>query len=255
MQIAKKVAEAARHLRRAGIELPTRAVLLEERMRGFSNELQGLTVVQQRRVPGFPLTLPSDPGGRLLFGRLAGVPTAVAEGRSRLLEGHLPGECGVCVRLFVELGARSIVLVADGLPLRDDLEPGTMLLLRDRIDLAGVAHLKGVLDAPGGPLIEVPATPPEAFEAAREAGSFAAVPVAEGVAALVHGPLLPTPAEQRLLRLFGADACSTALGPELAAVAYTRVRAAAFLLIGGSWDRSHLEFLMAFLERFAPDRQ
>lgn len=216
-------------------------------MRGFSHEIESLTVFQQRQVPGFPQPRAVGDDGRLLFGRVAGVPTAVVEGRLHLYEGALPGECSLGVRLLAAVGASRVVLVADGLPLREGLERGTVLLVSDRLDLTGVANLKGVVDAEGGPLIEVPAADPALLECAREAGRVAGVPLAEGVAALVHGPLLPSPAERRMQRLLGADACTAALGPELAAVAYTGISAAAFLVLGGGWDRAHLEFLLRFL--------
>jgi purine-nucleoside phosphorylase len=255
VQAAKKVAEAAAYLRRSVTTLPRRAVLLEEGMGGFADEFTGLTVLPQRRIPGFPLPRGADPGGRLLFGRIGAVPTAVVEGRPHLFEGYLPGECGLALRALAEVGAGAAVLVAAGKALHEGLAPGTMLLVSDCLDLTGVAHLKGAPGIPPEGWIEAARLPPEASSLAREAGRATGVRVVEGVAALLHGPVLPTPAARLLLRQFGAEAFTIALAPELAAAAYTRMRTVAFLLVDGVWEKAHREFCSAFLEAFSPSPQ
>jgi len=251
MQVRKKVAEAERYLRRKLDELPVRAVLLEEGMGGFSNELSGLTVIPQQRVPGFPESRRGETAGRLLFGRLGGVPTAVFEGRRHLYAGYLPGECACAVRTLAALGVRSVLLLAGGSAL-EQTAAGTMFLVTDKIDMTGVAHLKGIGEAPGGPFPEIPPSPPGLGGLAAAAGASTGVPVAAGVAALVHGPLRPSPAERRAMRLLGAAAVSMALATELAAAAAMGVSAAAFLLLDGGWGVQHLEFCRLVLEGWAP---
>lgn len=251
MIVGKRVAAAADHLRRLGVETPRRAVVLERWMSGFSNELSGLTVVPARGIPGFAEPRRGEPGGNLLFGRLGGVPTVVVETMPHLCEGYLPGECGITVRALAALGAGAIVLVAAGSSLLEGTSPGSLFLVTDRIDLTGVAMLKGVPGPPGGGGIEVAPAPPALLRVAQASGAAAGVAVTGGVAALVHGPLRPTPAERRMLRTLGADAVSMGLAPELAAAAHAGVRAAAFLLLDGAWGRPHLDFCAGFLEAFA----
>lgn len=252
MQIAKRVVEAAEYLRRSGAVLPVRALALEVSMAGFSNELAGLSVLPLRRIPGLPEPRRGARSGALLLGRLGGVPTAVVEGRTHLYEGYLPGECALALRTLAAVGVRSGLLVAEGRSLREGLAPGTMFLVTDWIDRTGVAYLKGMLDAPGGPLIAVPPAPPELERIAQTAGASTGVPVATGVAALLHGPLLPTPAERRVLLLYGAEVIALALAAELAAAIYAGMRTAALLVIDGAWDKPHLDFCRIFLEGFAP---
>lgn len=252
MQVTKRVAEAERYLRRVLDELPVRAVLLDSGMGGFSGELTALTVIPQQRIPGFPEPRRGEPGGRVLFGRLGGVPTAVVEGRRQLYAGYLPGECACAARTLAALGARSLLLVAAGSALEEETAAGTMFLVADRIDLTGVAHLKGIRDAPGGPFPEISPPAPGLGGLAAAAGASAGVPVAAGVAALVHGPLRPSPAERRAMRTIGAGAVSMALASELAAAAAVEARVAAFLLIGGAWEARHLEFCRLMLESWAP---
>src|SRR3990172_2445211 len=114
MLVGKRASAAASYLMGLSAEPPRRAIVVEQGMAGFSNELSGLTVVQQRRIPGFAEPRRGDPGGQLLLGRLGGVPTAVVEGTPRLSAGYLPGECGLAVRALAAVGVRDIVLVATG---------------------------------------------------------------------------------------------------------------------------------------------
>jgi purine-nucleoside phosphorylase len=250
--VSKRVSAAAAYLARLGAGLPERGLVLEQRMTGFSNEISGLTVVPQRRIPGFAEPRRGEPGGRLLLGRLGGVPTAVFEGTPHLSAGYLPGECGMAVRTLAALGARAAVLVSSGSALAEGAAAGGVLLVQDRLDLTGVAMLRGAADPPQGPGIELELPGPAAVEQALRAGERCGVAVKVGVAALLHGPLLPTPAERRMLRILGADAVSLGLAPELAAAAAAGVRAAALLLLDEPWSERQLRFCRAFLDAFAP---
>ncbi len=252
MIVGKRAAVAADYLRRLGVESPRRAIVLERWMSGFSNELSGLTVVPARRIPGFAEPHRGESGGNLLFGRIGGVPTAVVEAMPHLYDGYLPGECGIAVRALAVLGVDAVVLVTVGSSLLEGIRPGTMFLVMDRLDLTGVALLKGVHGPSDRQGIEIAPLAPDLLPAAQAAGMAASVAVTGGVAALVHGPLRPTPAERRMLRVLGADAVSMGLAPELAAAAHVGVRAAALLLLDGAWDRPRLDFCRGFLETFAP---
>jgi purine nucleoside phosphorylase len=78
--------------------------------------------------------------------------------------------------------------------------------------------------------------------------------VAAGVAACLHGPLLPTPAERAMLRLLGASAATFGLAPELAAAALNGARTAPLVLLGGGWADRHLRFCVDLVQSFAPGR-
>ena len=252
MLVTKRVAEAAGYLRGLGVQLPRRAILLEQGMVGFDGELTGVKALPLRSIPGFAEPRRGEFGGSLLLGDLAGVPTAVVEGGPHLYSGFLPGECGLAVRALAAVGAEALVLVASGSSLLEGPPPGSMFLVLDRLDLTGVAMLKGVHDAAAVLGIDVAPVGPETLRAAAACGETAGVAVSGGVAALVHGPLRPSPAERRMLCAFGAQAVSMALAPELAAAAHVGVRTAALLLLDGGWDAARLRFCRGFLEAFAP---
>ena len=61
-------------------------------------------------LPGWPPATAPGHAGRLIFGRLAGVPVVVQQGRFHLYEGHSPGFVAQPVLLMARLGARAVVL-------------------------------------------------------------------------------------------------------------------------------------------------
>lgn len=254
MLVSKRANAAAGFLRGLMPEAPRRGIVVEQRMKGFSSELSGLTVVPQRRVPGFGEPRRGDPGGQILIGGIAGVPTVVVEGTPRLLDGYLPGECGLAVRVLASLGVRDVLLVAAGFALCEGTAPGTMFLAQDRLDLTGVAMLRGATEPEQQRPIELATPGPLVREMAMAAGERTGVAVAAGVAACVHGPLLPTPAERGMLRLLGAAAATFGLAPELAAAALGGMRTAPLLLLDGAWSGPHLRFCVDLLGAFAPGR-
>lgn len=159
-------------------------------------------------VIGFPeLGLPtaSVPGhaGRLVAGRLHGVPALVQEGRLHLYEGHPPADVTAVVRAAAETGVTTFVVTNAAGGLAPDLAAGDLLAVSDHLNLTGCSPLVGP-DPTFVDLAEAydPALRASAHGAAAEVGEQ----LREGVYAGVVGPAYETPAEVRMLRLLGADA-------------------------------------------------
>ncbi|MFM2105891.1 MAG: hypothetical protein RL338_923, partial [Chloroflexota bacterium] len=144
----------------------------------------------------------------LILGRLDGVPVVVQKGRLHLYEGHDPGLVVQPVLLMGRLGARTIFLSNAAGGLDPAFGPGTLMAIRDHINLTGRHPLLGAnADALGprfpdmtqtwsGPLRE------RLHRAARAEG----VDLAEGVYVGLTGPSYETPAEVRMCRALGGDA-------------------------------------------------
>lgn len=247
MPIESRVREAAAALERLGVRRVARVLFTETALGGFSGELSGLTAVPFRRIPHFREPAAGGWPGAVLAGSLNGVATAVVEGRVHLHEGFLPGEAALPVRVFAALGARRVVLLAAGRRLGEGVGREAFLLVADRLDLTLVPALKGVRDVAGRASFDPPPLPGWASPSAAAAAAASGVSLATGVAALVHGPLWPSPAEAGLLRRFGAEAVAMALSPELATAAALGLEAAALLRIGETWGAADVAFCTALL--------
>lgn len=167
-------------------------------------------------LPGFPP--PGVPGhaGRLVLGRLAGVEVAAFFGRVHFYEGHGMDVPALLPRLARELGADTMVLTAAIGGLVPGQAAGTIVIVRDHLNMMGVAPLRGWRYPDGMPtFISTTDVYDEglrdlAFERAQALG----IPSAVGVYAAMSGPAYETPTEVRMLQSAGATAVGMSVVPE-----------------------------------------
>ena len=177
-------------------------------------------------LPGFPA--PSVPGhaGRLVIGSLAGAPVAGFLGRVHFYEGHPMSLVTLPARLAAALGVRTLVVTASTGALHPDLEPGTLVVGADHLNLLGENPLRGWRDPEGRPVF-VDLTrvyPPEVAALAVGAAEEMGIPVARGVYAAMPGPTYETPAEADFIRRAGGDVVGMSVVPEACAAAALGMR-------------------------------
>jgi purine-nucleoside phosphorylase len=179
-----------------------------------------------RSLPGFPP--PTVPGhaGRLVLGRLYGVPAAVFLGRVHLYEGYGVGATTLIPRLAAELGAGTIVLTNAAGGLDPSLRRGQLMLIRDHINLLGVNPLTGWRYPDGAPaFVDLSAVYDRGMlDLVEEVADAEGVAVSRGVYAAMPGPTYETPAETEHLRRTGAHAVGMSTVPEAVAAAALGLR-------------------------------
>ena len=108
-------------------------------------------------------------------------------------------------------------------------QPGTLMLIRDHIDLLRDHALRGPNDDRLGPRFPdmTKAYAPELRALARAAAESAGVTLQEGVYAAMPGPTYETPAEIRMLQTLGADAAGMSTVPEVILARHAGLRVAA----------------------------
>jgi purine-nucleoside phosphorylase len=180
------------------------------------HDLDEETAFSYDDLPGFPD--PTVPGhaGKLVLGRLAGVPMAAFLGRIHFYEGHPLSLCGLTVRLARHLGARTMVLTASVGGLAPDLSPGTLVVGSDHLNFLGQNPLRAWRRADGTPVfLDVSEVyDPELADLAYAEAEAVGVPVARGVYAAMPGPTYETPAEIAFLRSAGASVVGMSVVPE-----------------------------------------
>jgi purine-nucleoside phosphorylase len=136
------------------------------------------------------------------------VPIVALQGRFHLYEGNDPGLVVQPVLLFRSLGARLVVLTNAAGGVNPAYGPGTLMVIRDHLNLTGRTPLLGPNADELGPrfpdLTDVWA--PVHRAALHAAGAAEGVALEEGVYAGLLGPSYETPAEVRMLHALGADA-------------------------------------------------
>jgi purine-nucleoside phosphorylase len=188
--------------------VPEVGIVLGSGLGGLADDLVDPVAIPFAELPGWPAA--SAPGhvGRLLLGRLAGVPVAMLQGRLHVYEGNDPGLVVQPVLLMVRLGAKVVVLTNAAGGVNPAYGPGTLMIIGDHINLTGRTPLLGPNADEIGPrftdLTDVWGL--RRRNRLRAAGTAEGVPFEEGVYVGLLGPTYETPAEVRMLRTLGADA-------------------------------------------------
>ena len=188
--------------------VPRLGIVLGSGLGDLAETLDEPVAVPFAELPGWPAATAPGHVGRLLLGRLDGMPIALLQGRLHLYEGHDPGLVVQPVLLMGRLGARIVVLTNASGGVNPVFRAGTLMVIADHLNLTGRTPLLGPNADEVGPrfpdLTEVYST--ALRDRLHVAGRAEGVELAEGVYAGLLGPSYETPAEVRMLRGLGADA-------------------------------------------------
>jgi purine-nucleoside phosphorylase len=188
--------------------VPELGLVLGSGLGGLAAAVEEAVAIPFAELPGWPSASAPGHAGRLLLGQLEGRPVACLQGRLHLYEGLPLGLVVQPVLLMGRLGARAIVLTNAAGGVDPAFDAGTLMLIRDHLNLTGRNPLIGPNADGLGPRFPdlVAAWSPRLTDGLRRAAAEAGVAVEEGVYAQLLGPNYETPAEVRMLRTLGADA-------------------------------------------------
>ena len=143
----------------------------------------------------------------------------VLNGRFHLYQGYRPEEVVAPVRLAGLLGAEVMIATNATGSLDPEIEPGSIVVVTDHINLQGSNPLVGEWGTEFGPQFPdmSEAYDPELRKLAWLAAEEAGFPVHEGVYVSLLGPSFETPAEIRMLRAAGGTVVGMSTVPEVIA--------------------------------------
>jgi purine-nucleoside phosphorylase len=198
---------------------PKIAVVLGSGLGGFADSLTDAIRIPFEKIPGFPPVTVQGHAGRLVLGKISGVPVAVMQGRPHLYEGYSAQEIAFPMRAFFRLGIHAVILTNAAGAIESNLQPGALVLIRDHINLQGANPLTGANDARFGPRFPgmSQAYAEELRAIALAEAKRLGIALREGVYAALSGPSYETPAEIRFLRTAGADLVGMSTVPEVIA--------------------------------------
>ena len=188
--------------------VPRVGIVLGSGLGDLAAAIEAPVAIPFEELPGWPVATAPGHAGRLILGRLAGVPVAALQGRFHLYEGNDPGLVVQPVLLFRRLGAGTVVLTNAAGGVNPAFGPGTLMVISDHINLTGRTPLLGPnADELGERFTDLTDVwAPRLRQRLHAAGRAEGVELDEGIYAGLTGPTYETPAEVRMLRVMGADA-------------------------------------------------
>ncbi len=178
-------------------------------------------------LPGFPRPGVEGHSGTLLLGQLENARVACLNGRAHAYEGDVTAML-TPVRTLKLLGCEILIVTNAAGCLVGDWEPGSLMLLRDHINLQAGNPLVGVNDDSFGPRFPdlTETYDAELREQFRSAAAVLSITLHEGVYIACTGPHFETPAEICAFRVLGADAVGMSTAPEVIVARHCGLRVA-----------------------------
>jgi len=195
---------------------PRVAIILGSGLGGFARHIEHATRIPFAEIPGLPAATVAGHVGELVHGTVDGEEVVALSGRLHLYEGVAADIVGLPVRIVHALGVRTIFISNAAGAIRSDLRPGTLMVIRDHINMSWGNPLTGPV-RPGEQRFPDMSSPYDRalgdrfITIARAAGAT----VSEGTYAAVLGPSYETRAEIRMLAGMGADAVGMSTVPEV----------------------------------------
>jgi len=229
--VAQGIADALRP--RSGGVTPRVLVILGSGLEGVVDGVDVVSAVPFAEVPGFPPPTVQGHAGRFVFAHAGSVPLLIMQGRVHFYEGHPMSLLASYVRAARLLGADTFVVTNAAGGVATGLEPGSIVLLNDHINMMFTNPLIGPNAEEFGPRFPVMADAytPELRALAHAVATEQGIPLVDGVYAALGGPTFETPAEVRMLRTLGADVVGMSTVPEVIAAVHAGMRVLGFSLV------------------------
>jgi len=218
-----QVSEAAAWVRsRLNGLAPRVGIVLGSGLGAAANVVADAVALPCTEIPNFPQSTVEGHSGRLVAGRLGGVPVVILQGRVHSYEGYTPAEVTFPMRVLGALGIRAVILTNAAGGIQQGYETGQLVALADHINFMGWNPLTGpneprfaCVPSAGLRFFDMTEAYSKALRAlARQAAAEEGFTLEEGVYLATPGPSFETPAEIRAFRTLGATLVGMSTVPE-----------------------------------------
>ena len=214
--IYERAEHATRIIRARTTVEPRIAIVLGSGLGGFADDFEDAVGIPYEDIPGFVSSTAQGHAGRLVIGKIDGIPVLAMQGRVHYYEGYSLEEVTFPIRTFGLLGIKTLALTNAAGGINVQLTQGALMVISDHVNLMGVNPLRGPNDERFGPrfpdMSAVYAA--ELQELVIDEAKAIGVEVRRGIYGALTGPSYETPAEIHLLRNLGADAVGMSTVPE-----------------------------------------
>ncbi len=209
---------AAAQLVRARCDfVPQVGLILGSGLGAFADTLEKPITIDYGDIPNFPRSHVQGHKGRLVLGEKQGTCCVAMQGRVHMYEGHSAATAAFPARVLVALGAKVLIITNAAGGINPTWAPGTLMLIRDHLDMLRDHALRGPNDERLGPRFPdmTTAYAPELRALVKKVAASAGIALQEGVYVAMPGPTYETPAEVKMLQTMGADATGMSTVPEV----------------------------------------
>lgn len=215
--IPNEIKEAAAYLQTRIIDNTTIGIVLGTGLGGLVQKIDIQESIDYKDIPHFPVSTVQGHSGRLIVGRIGGVPVLAMQGRFHFYEGWSMAQVTFPARVFCLLGIKTLFVSNAAGGLNPGFKVGDVMVITDHINMFGTNPLIGPnMDEFGPRFPDMSQTYSNRLVSkALEIGKAENLDLRTGVYVGTSGPTFETPAEYKMFRALGADAVGMSTVPEV----------------------------------------
>ncbi|MEL6961814.1 MAG: purine-nucleoside phosphorylase [Pseudomonadota bacterium] len=230
-QMTKDAMTAAAVIRQSYCgDAPEVGIILGSGLGRFAESIDEAVAFDYVDLPGFPRPSVEGHSGRLVLGKIEGLPIACLQGRVHLYEGKTAAASMILIQTLCDLGCKTLVVTNAAGSLRSDVGPGSLVLIEDHINLLGQNPLTGP-DTARRFVDMSEAYCPKLRARVHQVATREGVGLANGVYLATPGPSFETPAEIRAFKGLGADLVGMSTVPEVIAARHAGLSVMGFSIV------------------------
>lgn len=212
---------------------PKIAIVLGSGLGELSEKIEQPIIIPYHKLPGFHKPQVDGHDGKLYLGKIKGVQVACLKGRPHYYEGVDNNSIKTMVRTLKLLGCKIWLATNATGSLKEEIKPGTLVLIKDHINLQFNNALIGPNEDDFGPrfVSMEDAYDPTLRNKFLQIADHLSITLPEGIYLGVSGPTFETPAEIKAYQLLGADVVGMSTIPEVVIARHCGLRVAAVSVV------------------------
>ena len=237
-----KIKEACEFLKSNGIVSSNVAIVLGTGLGNLVAELSNKVSVNYSEIPHFPESTVEYHSGKFIQGDLCNKKVILLQGRFHFYEGHSMQDIVFPIRVFYMLGVKNLILSNAAGALNLNFKKGSLMLIKDHVDLFPDHPLIGKNDDFFG--VRFPDMSEtynfQLIELLKNTAKDLNISLEEGVYIAAQGPMLESPAEYRMLKKLGGDAVGMSTIPEAIAARHMGIKCCGISILTDECDPDNL---------------
>lgn len=209
---------------------PKVALILGSGLGPIAEEVEGPRFIPYADLPGFPSGNVAGHAGQLVIGKLHGKEILIFQGRAHYYEHGRADIMKPALQALKAIGIETLLLTNAAGSLKEEMGPGSVMLINDHLNLTGVSPLFG--EKGNDRFVDmVDAYDPSLRRQFLEIAKKEKVNLHQGVYCWFAGPQFETPAEIRMAQKLGGDAVGMSTVPEVIMARHLGMKVVALSII------------------------
>lgn len=212
-QVIKQSAEYISEKVRSDVKT---AIILGSGLGRFAEQITDPVILPYDSIPGFKKSKVKGHANQMFCGRLEDKSLIIMKGRYHYYEGFSMFDVTYPVRVLAELGIENLIITNSAGSVKKELAPGSIMLIRDHINLSGRNPLLGLGDEFGPKFVDMSeAYSRDLIEIASSSADDLSIDLKRGIYVYLTGPTYETSAEIKMLAMLGGDVVGMSTVPEV----------------------------------------